>query len=147
MRRAQPPLPARIFIDTAGYYAAIDAGDERHGAAAVTMEDLAGSDGQLFSTNYVVAEIHALTVGRHGPRLGARVLAELEGGAIQIIYATPEHERRAREILVQYDDKAFSLADAVIFAVMERLRIPAAFTFDRNFVQFGLQVMPAPPGS
>ena len=46
-------------------------------------------------------------------------------------------ERRAREIVFGYADKDFSLTDATSFAVMERLRIPQAFTLDRNFAQFG----------
>jgi predicted nucleic acid-binding protein len=33
------------------------------------------------------------------------------------------------------------LTDAISFAVMERLRIPQAFTFDHNFAQFGWNVL------
>ena len=43
----------------------------------------------------------------------------------------------AREIVFGYSDKDFSLTDATSFAVMERLRIPQAFTLDQNFAQFG----------
>jgi len=36
-----------------------------------------------------------------------------------------------------------SLTDAASFAVMERLRLPAAFTFDRHFAQYGFTVLVA----
>jgi predicted nucleic acid-binding protein len=50
-------------------------------------------------------------------------------------------ERKARDLIARYDDKAFSLTDATSFAVMERLGIDHAFTFDRNFMQYGLATL------
>lgn len=49
-----------------------------------------------------------------------------------------------KEILRTYDDKEFFLVDALSFAVIERLRIPVAFAFDRHFVQYGLTVLTIP---
>ena len=51
------------------------------------------------------------------------------------------NEDRAWAIIEQFDDKDFTLADATSFAVMERLRIGAAFTFDSDFAQYGLLVL------
>ena len=36
---------------------------------------------------------------------------------------------------------ANSMTDAISFAMMRRLGIATAFSFDRNFVQFGLNVL------
>lgn len=41
----------------------------------------------------------------------------------------------------RYDDKRFSFTDAISFVVMERLGIPYAFSFDRDFAQYGLQLL------
>lgn len=48
-----------------------------------------------------------------------------------------DDEERAVEIIERYRDKAFSYTDATSFSTMERLRIEAAFSFDRHFQQFG----------
>jgi predicted nucleic acid-binding protein len=66
------------------------------------------------------------------------VLHELDAGDIRVLRVRPADERRAREILERFDDKEFSYVDATSFAVMERSGIPAAFTFDDDFRQFGL---------
>jgi predicted nucleic acid-binding protein len=52
-------------------------------------------------------------------------------------------EARAREIIFHYSDKAFSFVDALSFAVMERLGIRHAFTFDDDFVQYGFAPLTA----
>jgi uncharacterized protein len=54
-----------------------------------------------------------------------------------------DDEHRAWEIIEQCADKDFSLADTTRFAVMERLGLTEAFTFDRNFAEFGLVVRPS----
>lgn len=51
-------------------------------------------------------------------------------------------ESRAEEILDQYDDKEFSVTDALSFAVMERLDLRVAFSLDRHFAQFGWTLIP-----
>jgi uncharacterized protein len=60
-----------------------------------------------------------------------------------VIRARAADENRAKQILFQYDDKDFSFADAISFAVMERLQIRLAFTFDRDFAQYGFTVLTA----
>lgn len=54
---------------------------------------------------------------------------------IPLEQVTPRAEERAVEILLQYADKSFSFFDATSFAVMERLGVRQAFTFDRHFEQ------------
>jgi len=60
-----------------------------------------------------------------------------------ILRVRASDEERAKQILFQYDDKDFSFADAISFAMMERLDIRLAFTFDRDFAQYGFTVLTA----
>lgn len=96
---------------------------------------------QLVTTNFVLAETHALVLARRNRFLAARVLAEIDASPTLVVRAEEGDERRAREIIERYADKAFSLTDAISFAVMERLRIGVALTFDRHFAQYGFAVL------
>ncbi len=96
---------------------------------------------RLFTTNLVLAETHALVLARLGRSTALRVLQAIDSSNTTIVRVSTQDERRAREILVQFQDKDFSLTDAISFAVIERLRIPFAFAFDRHFLQYGLTVL------
>ena len=48
---------------------------------------------------------------------------------------------RLNAYLARYRDKDFTLTDATCFAIMERLGIGAAFTFDDDFRQYGVVVL------
>lgn len=138
-----PALLSRhvALVDTSAYFALTDSRETTHQAARVIATRLGTERWRLFTTNFIVAETHALLLARLGRDPAARVLQEIDRGSITIVRVTAADEQRARKIIYQYDDKEFSLTDATSFAVMERLKIPYAFTFDRNFTQYGLTVL------
>jgi predicted nucleic acid-binding protein len=135
----------RVFVDTAAFFALADATQADHPAATRIQMRLIRERWETFTSNFVVAEIHALVLRRRG-RVDAFQLLErmdrsVTSGRMNLVRVEPEDELKARDIIRQYDDKDFSLTDATSFAVMERLGIPTAFTFDRNFAQYGLDVL------
>jgi predicted nucleic acid-binding protein len=96
-----------------------------------------------FTSSYVVAETHALFLARLGIRQALAFLDRLGRSGVDVVRVTAEDDERAIAILRQYDDKDFSLTDATSFAIMERLGIRHAFTFDRHFAQYGLETLSA----
>lgn len=69
------------------------------------------------------------------------LLRDFDQGSTTVVRVSDADEHRARAIIDQYTDKTFSYTDATSFAVMERLGITHAFTYDRNFTQYGLPVL------
>jgi len=137
-----------MLVDSAAYLTLSDPREANHAEARAMAERLADRRWRVFTTNFVVAETHALVLGRHGRDVAARVLRGIDTSAsTTLVRVSARDERRAREIIEQYADKGFSLTDAISFAVMERLRIGYAFTFDRHFAQYGFAVLggTAPP--
>jgi predicted nucleic acid-binding protein len=105
------------------------------------MDQLSGRPTQLFTSSAVLAETHALLLNRLGRHVGLRFLNSMEDSATRVVRVTAADEEHAKQIIRTYDDKDFSFTDATSFAVMERLRISTAFSFDRNFAQYGLLLL------
>ncbi len=131
----------RIFVDSSAYYATIDRRDADHAPAAATMQRLARERRTLVTTNAVLFELHALLVNRVNRKTAWDALVALRASQT-IVRVRSADERRAEEILAQYDDKDFSLTDTLSFAVMERLGIQEAFSLDQHFAQFSWQLIP-----
>lgn len=131
----------RVFVDTGAYYAAIDERDDSHRTASEIMHRMSIEGRELITTNAVLFELHALVVSRLGPRVALATHIELRASQT-VVRVRQRDEDRAEAILEQYDDKDFSLTDALSFAIMERLGLRTAFAFDRHFVQFGWDIVP-----
>jgi predicted nucleic acid-binding protein len=130
-----------VFFDSSAYLALLDATDENHTAAAELLNRLADARYRPFTTNAMVFESYSLILSALGRDQALRFLTGLEAGNTVIVRVGASDEQRAKEILHKYDDKDFSFVDALSFAIMERLRIPVAFTFDQHFGQYGLAVL------
>jgi predicted nucleic acid-binding protein len=136
------PLRRWVLIDSAGYFALIDSREADHAVAAAVARGLQAAHWRVFTTNFVIAEAHALLLNRLGHSWAARFLIEVAASqSTSVVRARAADERRARAVIARYDDKDFSLTDAISFAVMERLGIPFAFTFDQHFAQYGWTVL------
>ena len=134
----------RLFMDTGAYAALASSRDEHHQEALSIRTRMLEERYHPFTTNLILAETHALLLSKAGRATALRFLSDIDASTTTtIVRVSTADERRAREILRQYDDKNFSLTDCTSFAVMERLHIATAFTFDHNFNQYGLTVLEA----
>jgi predicted nucleic acid-binding protein len=140
-----PPLTctsmSKVFIDTSAYFALVNAGDAHHDESETIFRRLASDRDELYTSNFVIAETHGLLINRIGRQPAAAFLHEVDASTTHRVRVTSADERRAREILAQFADKDFSLVDATSFAVMQRLHIARALSFDEHFMQFGFTVL------
>ena len=140
-----PAIRGRVFVDTGSYYGIADERDETHAEAIAIGRHLATSPVTLFTTNFILAESHVLALARRNRRVALALLQEILRTASTIVRVSARDEARALAIIMKHDDKNYSYTDATSFAVMERLHIQQAFTFDRNFFQYGFAVFPEQP--
>ena len=143
MRTRRAPQARRVLVDASAYFALLDQDDANHAQARTISHRLIAESWRLFTTSFVLAETHALLLNRLSQEVATRFLRDMAHSPTTLVWVTPADVERGKAIIDQYEDKDFSLTDATSFAVMERLRVPAAFTFDRHFAQYGLTVLTA----
>jgi len=136
-------VAGECFVDTSAWYPIIDAAHPQHAALAEPLRELIARRRRLVTTNLIVAETHALLLRREGRRAALAGLDGISRSADVLVHSTPEWETTARRDWIErYTDQAFSLADAVSFAVMRARRIGDVLTLDRHFTVAGFRVMP-----
>ncbi len=141
MTEPRTPRPRQVFLDSSGFLALVNPRDTHHTQARAAWERLTKEGWRTFTSNLVVAETHALFLTRLGRDRATAFLRSILQSSTTIVRLSQQDEQHAQDIIFRYDDKNFSYTDASSFAVMERLRIGPAFTFDHNFAQYGLEMI------
>jgi predicted nucleic acid-binding protein len=133
----------KLLVDTSALLALMVAKDQHHAAAVRLVQ--AQPRTRFLLTNLILAEVVTRLRARAGAAraadAGRRLLASTR---YDVIFADAVLTERALDRMTQFDDKALSLTDCVSFEVMDRLALPAAFTFDRDFRDCGYRMVPAP---
>lgn len=118
-----------VFVDTSALYAAVDTSDRHNGRA----KEILAASRTLLTTDHVLVESWLLVQRRLG-----RVAAEQVWAGIRAGGASVEPVRRgdldtAWEIGHAFPDQGFSIVDRTSFAVMGRLGITTAASYDTHF--------------
>ena len=130
-----------IFVDIGALFAAANAKDKDHQKAKDFLTKLAEEKVILLVTNFIIAEIYTLMLRKIGRDKAIEHLEKLRNTA-EIERVSGEDENKAWQIILRYRDKDFSYVDATSFAVMERLGISDAFSFDDHFEQYSFNRLP-----
>jgi uncharacterized protein len=125
------------FVDTSAFYAAADSADRSHARAT---EVLSAAE-MLITSDHVLVESWTLVRARGGRAAAERFWAAVRGGMATIEVVLPVDLEAAWRIGETFPDQDFSIVDRTSFAVMERLGITSAASFDDHFsiYRFGPQ--------
>lgn len=121
-----------MFIDTSVLYAAVDRDDVGHVRAKAVID---GEDA-LVCTDHVLVETMLLVSRRAGWHIAERLWQGLRGGIARIEVTIPADMEVAASIGERFGDQEFSLVDRTSFAVMHRLGISRAASFDKDFAVY-----------
>jgi len=130
-----------IFVDTGALFAVANAKDKDHQKAKDFLTRLAEEKVILLVTNFIIAETYTLMLRKIGRDKAIEYVEKLRNTA-EIERVSEEDENKAWQIILRYQDKDFSYVDATSFAVMERLGIRDAFSFDEHFEQYSFNRLP-----
>jgi len=134
-------MAIKIFVDTSAFVALYDKKDQYHHKATAYFESLDPNSIQLHTSNYVVDE----TITRIRIQDGHK--SAVEFGKHFFIskifhkhYVGQDAEKEAFTLFGKYSDKDLSFTDCTSFALMKRLGIKKAFSFDDDFANVGFEV-------
>ena len=121
------------FVDSSAIVALVDRDDLTHKAAVDTYKELVSDGYRLFTTNHVINETFELLHATLGPKLAKQWLDSID---ISVYVTDSIDEKNARSrVLGASDGHDVRYADAVSFAVMERLGVTDAFAVDPDFLE------------
>jgi predicted nucleic acid-binding protein len=121
-----------VFVDTSVWYAAADRSDLGNSRAKAIL----GAGEPLFTTDHVLLETWTLLHHRIHRHAAERFWEGLRSAAAVIEPVGMADLEAAWQIGLAYRDQDFSLVDRTSFAVMRRLGIERAASFDDHFAVF-----------
>jgi uncharacterized protein len=121
-----------VFVDTSAWYAAVDSSDISNARA----KEILTSGEALVTTDHVLVETWRLLRFRIGRSSAERFWGGLRSGAAVIETVRPADLETAWQIGSSWRDQDFSIVDRTSFAVMNRLGIERAASFDNHFGVF-----------
>jgi uncharacterized protein len=121
-----------LFVDTSVWYAAADSSDRSNTRA----KSILTAQESLFTTDHVLVETWTLLRYRIHRQAAEQFWEGLRSGVAAIEPVGTADIETAWQIGLAYPDQDFSLVDRTSFAVMQRLGILRAASFDDHFAVF-----------
>jgi predicted nucleic acid-binding protein len=119
-----------VFVDTSAWFAAVDRDDRWHGRA----REILASGEALITSDHVLVESWLLMSNRINRDTAHRFWESLRDGIADIEWVIASDLDAAWTIGLLFPDQHFSLIDCTSFALMERLGLTRAASFDDDFV-------------
>jgi predicted nucleic acid-binding protein len=120
-----------VFVDSSVWFAAVFARETRHGVARKILLE---NKTDLVTTDHVLVETWLLLRNRFNQAAAEAFCQRVMRGWCRIETATHNDLSAAQTIREAFADQRFSLIDRTSFAVMERLGITRAASFDADFL-------------
>lgn len=130
----------RIFIDSNVFIALANDNDPFHVKAIKISEHIFNSNHKLFVSNLILFESATVISLRVG-KIQALTFFDNFPKDIQIIKLEDTIEKNSWTIFHKIKDKNVSMVDCTSFYIIEKYKIDRAFTFDKDFEKYGMNVI------
>jgi len=131
----------RLFVDTSAWLALNNKNDQYHDEAVSKITKVRQQKIQLVTSEYVFDE--SITIIRYRISHRASVAfgdALISSNVASIEDITNEERLKAWVLFKKYRDKDLSFTDCTSFALMVKLKLQKAFSFDNHFKQVGFEL-------
>ena len=132
----------QVFIDSSAWIAILNTNDAHHIQAGELYRQLLKNHYSLVTTSLVLSETQIFLRRRISYDVAMNFLTSVnESARIKVIFPDLSIERQAKQMLRQFADQDFSLADVVSFVVMKEMKIMQAFAYDGHFSTAGFELL------
>jgi hypothetical protein len=131
----------KLLADTSGLLALVLRDDRHHADAAAFVRRQPGA--RFVLTELILAELTTRLRALAGAERAVGVARSLlESRHYELIFIDSDLLAGALARMERFADKRLSLTDCASFELMERLGLHSAFSFDRDFRDFGFRMVP-----
>jgi uncharacterized protein len=125
-----------VLLDTSGLLCYLHQNEPQHQEAVRLLNS---ANKRSLTHSYVLAELIALALIRRFPRPAvlAFVMDLLDNPDVETVWVDEQLHRESMKLLIDRQDKTYSLCDAVSFVLMRQHGTTEALTTDRHFEQEG----------
>jgi uncharacterized protein len=121
-----------VFVDSSAWFASIVARDHHNSRAKTIMQ----GEREHITTDHVVVETWLLLNARFHHQAADLFWERIRIGRVQIEQVSAADFEAAWSIGKMFADQNFSIVDRTSFAVMERLGLTRAISFDDDFAVY-----------
>lgn len=133
-----------IFIDASALLARYIDRDQHHAAAVAQWKLIGQTSTPCVTSSHVVSEALTLLARRTDDRFAAERARRIYASAdLDVVRSTANDEVAAIVWLERLAGHRVSFVDCISFALMSRLGIAQAFTFDADFRSAGFEMLPS----
>jgi uncharacterized protein len=132
----------RVFADTSFFFALVAKRDPAHRPAVIAYEKLLRAHVRVVTTDYIIDETLTLTKARIDSATALALLDRIERSeAIDLEELAPATFSSSKAYFRRHSDHGYSFTDCTSFVVMRDLKLRAALTTDRHFIEAGFEVL------
>ena len=132
----------RIFLDTSGLIALSDRKDRNHKTASAYLEDNVHKGARFVLGRNVLVEYIDGVTKRIGKKKALEELHNILNSKLLVIEPVSKVDwDLAVKYFRKYDDQQIDITDCLSFALMERLGLDTAMTFNSDFRTHGLKAV------
>ena len=117
--------------------------DDQSHQLCVEAMPLAQKAVTLYTTDAVLMEIgNAFSSVDRRKQGGQIIRGFLSAAQVRVEHLTPEYFEEALQLYEERSDKYWGMVDCLSFVIMNKLKLTAALSTDRHFVQAGFKSLP-----
>ncbi|MCG7848068.1 MAG: PIN domain-containing protein [ANME-2 cluster archaeon] len=132
----------RIFLDTSGLIALSDRKDTNHEVAGAYLKTQVNAGARFVLGRNVLVEYIDGVTKRVSKQKATEELDNILNSKLLVIEPVSGTDwNKAIQYFNKYDDQRIDLTDCLSFAIMERLGLNTALTFDNDFKTHGFVVV------